>query len=303
MPHSTTIHVDKLLSNVSVKYTNETYFADKIFPIVPVKKSTDLYRIYTRDWRIPNTLRAVRGVSNEADFQVTYSSYALEWHSQKGYVADRDVENYDVGDFKVDMTEHLTDIIYRKREQMVAALFATASWSLQVSLAATGVWSLNGTTASNPIPNFDTGAASILQNAGIKPNFIWMRHDGFIACKNHTSVLDRTKYTSAEMTENMLAALFGVKELHVVTPSYDQSQEGRTDSITSIWPNGAFIGYKPANPGPLQPSCGYIFENTGRPITKTWRDEERESDVIEVNREFVPKVVASLAGYYISGPV
>lgn len=301
MPSLINLHVDQLLSNVSVKYQNQQYFADKIFPVVQVKKTTDVYRTYTRDWRIPDTIRANRGESKEADFEVSSATYMLERHAIKGFVSDTDKDNYDQADYKADMTEHLTDLIMRRRESMVAALFTTANWSLQVSLATANVWTLQSTTA-NPIIQIDTAATTIINQSGMKPNFMWVRRDGFTALKNNMNVLDRTKYTSAEMTESILAALLGVESLYVVSNSYDTSKKGRDDSITSIWPNAAFVGYKPASPGPLKPSCGYTFEKN-IPRVKVWRDEPRECDVIEVNMELVPKVVASLCGYLITGPV
>lgn len=298
MPLNSALHVDKLLSNVSLLYRNENYIAMEIFPEVPVKMNSDLYRVYVRNFRIPETARATGGVSFESDFDVTNNSYTLEWHALKGYVPDRMAENYDIADLRADTTRDLSDKLLRRLEKKVCDLMTKTSWSLTVSLAAGGEWSSN-TTTTNPIPTVDTGTTTVIANSGKKPTYGVMGRAGFVAVKNHVSVLDRTKYVTKEMDATIIASLFGLDKLHVADMNYDSSELGATESLSSIWDaENMFLGWKPASAGPLAPSAGYIFRNN-RPMVKRWRVEERESDAIEVNMEFNAKVVASLCGYLI----
>ena len=297
MPLQNQLHVDTLLSNVAVKYRSALYIADQVFPDVAVKKTSDIFRVYTRNWRIPSTLRSSGGVSKEWSFDVSTAGYQLEWHSQKAYVADRDADNYDLADLRVDTTEELTDVLLRRKELMVANLFTVTNWSQNVSLAAANAFSAN-TTVSNPIPIFDTAATTIIQNSGQKPNYGILPRNGFVSCKNHTSVLDRTKYVSAEMDVKMLQALFGLEQLLVPMAAQDTSAFGLTDVVANIWGDNAFVGYKPGSASNMKPSAGYVFKYS-RPMTKRWREEEWEADAIEVNLEIQPRVVASLCGYLI----
>ena len=166
----------------------------------------------------------------------------------------------------------------RRIEKTVADIFTKTSWSLNVSLGATDAkWSQN-TTLSNPIPIFDTAATTIIANTGMRPNFGIIPHADLINIKNHTSVLERIKYTQLEITENMLAGLLGLPELLVPTAVNDtgpESQGAATATIADIWPDNNFIGWKPSRPGPKMPSCGYIFQKA-KPMVKRWRDEARE---------------------------
>lgn len=301
MPLANQLHVDKLLSNVSVKYTNAEYIADKVFPIVPVMKDSDIYRTYTRNFRIPETKRASKGVAREWTFEVGTAPYVLEEHALKDYVGDEEADNYDISDLRSETVEELTDAVMRMREKKVADLFTTTSWSLSVSLASGAEFSAN-TTTSNPIPIFDTAATTVINNSGHKPNFGILPRDGMVACKNHVSVLDRVKYTSSDMTPEMLKGLFGLEELLVPMSAVDTSAQGATESIAAIYADFAFIGYKPATAGPKKPSCGYIFEKS-LPRVRRWRDEERKAEAIEVQMKFQPKVVASLTGYLIKNTV
>lgn len=301
MPLKSTQHVDQLLSNVSVKYSPTGLIAMQVFPEVPVKKDSDLYRIYTRNFRIPETKRANKAEAKQHEFEVTTSSYNLEYHALKDYVSDNDQENYDAADLRADTTEELTEKILLRMEKTVADLMTTTSWSLNVSLAAANAFSLN-TTASNPIPIFDTAATTVIQNGGFKPNFGIIPRDAFVAIKNHQSVLDRTKYVSKEMTPEMLKGLFDLEDILIANGAYDTAAQGVTSSISQIWGSHCFVGYKPASPSPLKPSSGYIFRKSS-PMVRRWRVEEREAEAIEVQMKYQVKVVASLSGYLIKGTV
>ena len=85
---------------------------------------------------------------------------------------------------------------------------------------------------------------------------------------------------------------------HVPTAVQDTAAEGVAASISAMWGNSAFLGWKPASPGMKTPSCGYTFIKNA-PRVKKWYDDERSADAIEVEVKFQPKVVASLTGYLI----
>lgn len=297
MPNRDTIHVDTLLSNLSIKYRPAGMIAMEVFPEVGVKKNSDLFRVYDRDFRIPETKRANRGEAREHDFNVSTSSYTLVRHSLKGFVSDTDQENYDLADLRQEMTEELTEKILMRMELDVAQLFTTTNWSLNVSLAANATF-VDNTTASNPIPIYDTGASTVIAESGKKPNFSILPRTAYIGVKNHVSVLDRLKYTTAEIDENKIASLLGVEKLLVPMVSYDTSNKGVASSLTPFYDDVAFLGFRADSPGPLKVSAGFTFRNK-LPLVKRWRVEERESECIEVNMEYAAKVVASLCGYLI----
>jgi len=298
MPLRSQQHVDQLLSNVSVKYRPNGLIAMEVFPEVPVKKDSDLFRVYTRNFRIPETKRANKGLAREHAFEVSTASYSLEYHALKDYVSDNDAENYDISDLRSDTTEELTEKILLRMEKTVADLFTKTSWSLNVSLAANSTFADN-TTTTNPIPYFDTACTTILNNGGMKPNLGVLPRPTYTAIKNHVSVLDRTKYTSSDMTVEMLQGLFDLPKILVANASYDSSAPGVTESIGQIWPDNSWVGYRPERPGPLQPSAGYVFRRS-TPMVKRWRVDERESEAIEVQMKYAVKVVASLSGYLIA---
>ena len=291
------LRVDKLLGNISVKYRNKNYIADQVFPFVPVKKESDLYRVYDRDFRLPETKRSAKGVAREHNFNVSTAGYQLEQHSLKDYVSDRDAENYEIGNLRRDTTEELTDKILLRMEKSVADLFTSTSWSNNQSLTSAQQWSLD-TITSNPIVRMDTASTVVLEESGMMPNYAILPHRVMLAAKNHSSVIDRIKYTSAQITPQMLAGLFDIPQLLSPKSVLDTAAEGVTASIAPVWGDNIFVGYKAERASIMKPSAGYTFRNA-IPMVKRWRDEDRQSEVVEVNMHYQPKVVASLAGYLL----
>ncbi len=299
MPFQNQLHVDKLLSNVSIKYRSNDFIAMNLFPEVPVKTDSDKYRIHAANFKLPQTLRANKGIANEAYFEVSTASYILEDHALKSYISDDDVDNYDIGDLRADTTEELSDFILRRLEKSVFDLFTTTNWSLNTSLAATALWTLD-TVASNPLPVVDTAASTVLVNSGMKVNYGVISRAGFVACRNHQSIMDRIKYTQTGIvTEQLLGSLFGVPEFYVSNAQLDTGNLGATSVVGPIFSDKVFFGYKPPRPTLLAPSAGYIFRKNV-PMVRRWRDEERNCEAIEVRMKYAAKVVASLSGYLIN---
>ena len=301
MPNKLQIHVNQLLSNVSVQYKNQEYIADKVFPVVPVIKDSNTIRVYERNYKMQPTARAPGAVAREMSWNISSTSYILEQHALKDFIPVDHEENNDLGSLQVDSTEILTDAIMRRMEASAALLFTTTSWSLGVTLTAGLAFSTN-TTTTDPVPVFDTGTSVIIQNTGMTPNFGILPRAGFVSVKNHVSVLDRVKYTNAEVGEVLVARLLGLNEMLVPTAIKDDSLEGVEGgdaTFTAFWIH-AFVGYKAPSPGLKQVSCGYNFMRSA-PRVRTWFDQERNSNVVEVEVKYQSKVVASLGGYLISG--
>ena len=302
MPLRSQLHVDKLLTNVSMKYQNQEHIHDKVFPMLPVAKSTDKIRVYVRNQRLQETQRSEKAKARETSFEMSFSSYSLEHHALKDYIGQDEMSDNDVGDLRADVVEDLDDKISLRKEYDFAQLFATSgNWSNNVSLAAAYT---SNTTTTNPIPDFDSAASTVLKQSGMKANKAIIPQDGFIAIKNHTSVIDRLKYTSSEVDKVKVAALLGVGELHVPAAQYDSSAEGIAESLSDMYAANAWVGYAAPRAGLRQVSAGYMLQKKGQEgkYVRRWIDEERdEAEAIEVNCKYQFKIIASLGGYLIKG--
>lgn len=301
MPLKSSLHKDKLLSNISMKYANSEFIHDKVFPSVPVGKSTDKIRVYTRNFRIQETARADKGKARELQLEFSDTSYFLKKHALKEYIGQEEMQDNDIGDLRADTTEELMDHLMLRKESDFAGLFATSSnWSNSQSLAATAAWNINSTTAA-PILNMDTATTTVLKQSGRKANAAIIPYDAMVAAKNHDSVVERIKYTSRDISEDMLAGLFGVPKIHVPSGQYDSSAEGVAESLTDIWAANVWVGHVAPKPGLKQVSAGYMLERKGQTrVAKRWVDHERnDAEAIEVQNDYVFRIIASLAGYLI----
>lgn len=309
MPKSNQIHVNKPLEAISVAYKPEGLISAQLCPSVPVKHDTDLYYVFSKNaLSIPETLRAPGAVANEADWDVSTSSYALEKHSLKKLVTDDEVANADAAIRpSIDATENLTMRILQRREKSMASLVSTATnWASRTSLTSTLAWSAN-TTLSNPITLLDSAGSVIVKNAGLKPNTLVLDYSTFLAAKEHVSIIDRIKFTSPDsVTEAMLAKLFNVQRVLVPYGIENTANESLTDSMAFLWTDMAFLAYIEPAPGLRKASALYCFEqqSQGNPFrVKSWREEEREGDFVEVTTKFQHKAVATDCAHYIGDTV
>ena len=307
MPSSNAIHRDKALENISVAYRPEGFIADIVAPIVKVQHESDVYYVYSRgNNSLPETIRANGAETNRATFDVSTSSYRLDAHGLHDDVTDRDRSNADKAlNLDIAATEAITNRMLIRREVDLATIVQTAAnWSNNASLTSALAWTAN-TTLSNPITQIDSASSVILLNSGKKPNLLVINNATFIGAKEHVSITDRVKYTSADsVTETILAKLFNIDRIVQGQAVYNTAQEGTTDVTAFIWTNCAWLAYSEKSPGLKKASAIYTLwkDDVGSPyVVKKWREEKIEADRIEVNAMFQHKPVATLCAYLIRG--
>lgn len=308
MPLPAQIHRDRPLENISVAYKSERLVADQAFPGVPVVHETDTYYVYAKDsLSVPQTIRGNGAPANRATWNITTGSYNLTNHALKDLVTDRDRSNADPAiKLDIDTTEYLTEKILLRKEIDIATLCGTAAnWANTTSLTSTFAWSAN-TTLSNPISFVDSAASTIALQSGKLPNTCIIDDRTFRAAKEHMSVVDRIKYTSADsVSEQLLAKLFNIPYLFVAGGINNTGVEGLTETTTAqafIWTDMAWIGYVERAPGLKKVSAIHQLIKTefGNPWkVKRWREEELEGDYIEVGTMYQFKPVCSDAAYLI----
>jgi hypothetical protein len=285
MPHLTTsdVHVNSLLTGVSVAFLQDlkNYVSLRAFPICPVDKDSDYYPVYDigdllRDEakpRAPGTESA--GGSVKIDNTNYYKCINFAWHED---VPWPNVANADrVFNLKRDASENVAQKLITRCEKIwMDNFFAAAKgwhdWAGAASGGAHGSNTFNRWDVSGSDPCFDVGGAisHIRSATGYTANKIIMADDVFMLCKNHTLVTDRIKYTPAAsiafrgvVTEEILAALFGVEEVIVAKAVINTAAEGAADAISSMARNGLLICYAAPSPGLRRPSAGYSFSWNG----------------------------------------
>jgi len=315
-PTANDVHVDAILTNISVAYMQQTsaFIANQVFPSVPVEKQSDKYFKYTKgDWfrdeaqlRAPATESAGSGYSLSTD---TYTTSVYAFHKD---VDDQTRANADSPlNPDRDATQFVTQrMMLRQEIEWVGTYFTTGVWDTDV-VGGTDFTVWSNYTSSDPITDVETGKSTMLSNTGFMPNLMVIGYDAFRQLRHHPDVVDRIKYTSSEVpAEGILARLFGVDRVLVSRSIKNAGAEGAADSFSFTAGNNAALYYVAGSPGLLTPSAGYQFVwrgisdgmGTNVGITR-FRMPELRADRIEAQMAWDYKVVATDLGYFFSGCV
>ena len=294
--------VDPALSNVSIKYTNDTFIADLIFPMLKVGKQTGKYYIYDKsNLRVDKTNRAAGSPSNEVDFGLSLSGVFLcDDHALKGFVADEIQDQAEAAlNPLVDETETITEKLLLDREVSLANLItSTANVTNNVTLAGTSQWS--DYSNSDPIGDVRTGRTAIHQNTFKKPNTLILGKAVFDMLIEHPAIIERIKYSQlGVVTPELLARVFQVEKILVGETGQNTAVEGQTDVLSYVWGKNAILAFINPKISIKTITFGLTFTYAQR-LVKRWRDEDREGTYVRIgNDNYVQKIIAVAAGYLI----
>jgi hypothetical protein len=267
-------HIDRALTNISVAYLQDAsaFIADKVFPIVPVKRQSDVFYVYNKGDFMRDEAQE-RGAGTESaggDYGVEAADpYYCRKHSFHKDVTEEERVNYDEPlDADTDATTFVSQKMLIRRENIWASkYFAAGVWGTETTGAETAGdnkairWDL---PTSNPIKDITDAAVAMAGATGFKPNTLVLSPYAFNALKNHEDILDRIKYTQKGIvTEDLLATLFGVEHVYVAWAVANTAAKGATDAINFIMGKHALLCYAAPRPALRQPSAGYIFAWTG----------------------------------------
>lgn len=274
MPTMQNAHVDRALTNISVSYLQDAsaFIADKVFPIVPVKRQSDIFYTYSKADFMRDEAQ-VRGAGSESaggDYGVEASEpYYCRKHAFHKDVTPEERVNYDEPlDADKDATDFVTQkMLIRREMQWASNYFKAGVWGTEISGAdaaaegATIKWNL---ATSNPIKDITEAAVKMASETGYKPNTLVLSPYAFNALKNHDDILDRIKYTQKGIvTADLLATLFEVEHVYVAWSVVNSSAKGADANVDFIFGKNALLCYSNPRPALRKPSAGYTFAWTG----------------------------------------
>lgn len=275
MPNMKDAHIDRALTNMSVAYMQDAnnFIADKVFPIVPVKRQSDVFYIYNKGDFMRDEMQVRGGASESAggDYGVEAADpYYCRKHAFHKDVTPEERANYDEPlDADNDATDFVTQkMLIRREMQWADKFFKTGVWGTEITGVASGATAgqtIKWTAAtSNPIKDVTDAGVAIAGTTGYKPNTLVLSPQAFNALKNHEDVLDRIKYTQKGIvTSDLLATLFDVDNVYVSWGVVNSAAKGATDDIDFIMGSHALLCYSNPRPALKKPSAGYIFAWTG----------------------------------------
>ena len=315
-PTQADVHVDAILTNMSVAYIQKAsvFISQQVFRTIPVDKQSDLYFIYNKqDWfRDEAEIRADGTESAGSGYTLSTGNYFCPVYAFHKDIGDQTRENTDNPlDPDRDATQFVTQrMMLRQEIQWVSDYFQSGIWGTTVTGGSSFTqWDDQG--GSTPIEDIENGKQAILSVTGYLPNVLVLGYAVFRALKNHPEIVDRIKYTSAEViTEELIAKYFGVDKVLVAQAIYNSAHEGQTGSYSFVAGNNALLAYANPNPGIMQPSSGYTFtwkgvsDGLGTNVgISRFRMQHLRADRIEAQMSWVNKIIGADLGYFFASAV
>ena len=183
-PTSTQVHVDAILTNISVAFIQDqgNFIANQVFPTVPVEKQSDKYFKYAKgDWfrdeaalRAPATESAGSGYGLTTD---TYSTLVYAFHKD---IDDQVRANSDSPlNPDRDATQFVTQrMLLRQEIDWSAKYFTTGIWTTD-KVGSTDFTQWSNYTSSDPIEDIEAGKSTMLTSTGFMPNTLVLGYDVF----------------------------------------------------------------------------------------------------------------------------
>lgn len=318
---ATPVHIDLVLTNISVAWPNNGFVGPVMFPPVTVMKQSNKYYVFGReawqpepfgDFRAPGTVaNEIPGLSLSTD-----SYFAVE-HSLQIPITDEERENVDspLAPDR-DGTELVTSKVLLGRELAIknkvtdTTVYASGN---SVTLSGTAQW--NDYVNSNPIANIRTGVRAVHAKLFVEPNLGIIPYEVMTQLEDHPDFIERIKYSERGiLTPEIIAQILGLAQVIVPGVGYNATANpAQTASLSYLWGKDVILAYVPPRAGLKIPAFGYEFlwgYAGGLPqVTERWREEPRKSDIVRTSRRYDIKIVAkdgsglAIAGYLIKTAV
>lgn len=326
LPTPSDVHVDAVLTNVSVAYLQsaDAFVAAKVFPNVPVQKQSDRYYTYDRgdfnrdemEIRAPATESA--GGGYRLDNTPTYYCPVYAYHKD---IPDEVRDNADaVLNQNSEATQFCSLKALIKREKIfVTKFFTSGLWTTgyTATTASPGTnqvirWNMS---TSTPIEDIRLTKRTVMESTGFAPNKLVLGRAVYDALLDHPDIIDRLKAGQtpggpAMANRVALAQIFEVGEILVMDSIQNTAKEGQTNSHSFIGGKHALLVYAAPNPGLMTPTGGYTFTwvghigagALGNRITN-FRMPQLKSDRIEIEMAFDMKLVSADLGVFFTSVV
>lgn len=305
------------LQNVSIKYRNGNYIADRVFPMVDGVGYRAKIARYLKGsaFRDEAGIRGPGARAPRGNYKIDYIDLATVEFAHATPVTDEDreaVKQQGGPPLQPDQEaiENSSDKVDLKKEVRIAALVKESQWS---GLAAggedaAGLWAAGA--GNTFIADVKNGIATIRRNTGMKPNVLLLDFGTFESLREESTLTDKIKYVQKGIvTADLIAAFFGLEEVLIgdaIVNTARETKSGLDWSGSDIWTVNAgkgmgFLFYRPKTVGLKTAAAGVQarkkYETGQVRRTTTWREAPEHQDLYEVAEETHILQVAADLGY------
>lgn len=304
------LHVDRMLSNITIGYRNSGMIWDKIFPVVPVQKQSDGYYVWPREawFKANNAERAPKTRANRVEYTVSSDNYNARNYALGIETSWEDLDNADEPlNIRAMNSNFIIDNLGLNAEIRMAAKVLAAAVGSTNTLAN----DYSNVSASTPIDDFDNAIESVRSTTGIVPNRVVMGPKVWLRLRKHPDLIDFIRgkgdnVGGGGVTLQQVAANWNLDQILIGTAIQNVADEGAPARYVDVWSNHIVFMHVAPNPGRMVPSFGYTFQYkpAGFPapfVVRRYDEEPEMIEVQEVHHFQDEKIVASELGYTIIG--
>ena len=281
MPEPRQLHVDYVLSNLSVKYRNEQMIWPQVMPQVKVDMRSNKFDKYNKDdsFKLVDDKIGPKSLPNEVDWGITQDNYSVKDHALGDWLAQEAIDNADNPlSPEIDTNDFLNLLLDIAQEARVSSIVFPATPSTTypsgnyTTLSGTSQW---GQSADDPIGNLLTAIESCFYRA----NTIVMGVDVWMVFRKLQEILDAVKGSTRYQgspgglaTIDECKGLFEVDNWLVARGRYITSKEGQTSTYGRIW--GKHVAALYVEPGDV----GLKTVTFGKTFSEMLRQTQRDFD-------------------------
>lgn len=297
----------------------------QVFPHVGVDLQAGKYPVFSRGAfnRPQMQKRADGAVTAAGGFEVTHVDYAADvwgWHTAMGKQTIANGKRIDIE--RAASMLCANQALLNREEQWIASYYRTGVWTTDIAGVAAPVGATQTLTwldaDADPIEFLEDliERAGLLGAGGMYPiNRLVFSSDTWRTFKGHPNVIARvnqgqTPGQAAKMTVELLQGILGIERIIIGSAVYTSSGPGAaTDTFARFATSGClFMCHAASAPGYMVPSAGYQIDWTGYTgagglgqVMSSWYNQEKASQIFEVEQAYSHHLAAADLGIFVSG--
>jgi len=314
------VHVDRVLTNISVGYSDPNFVGDILFPEVSVDQQSNKYNVFDKNAArsVYDDIRGPKAMTNEI-LPWTLSrdtNFAVE-HALKGWVAVEEVGNQDptIDSLAMEVRRVTGTILLNRENQIQTKARTTGNYAsgLSTTLSGTSQWS--DYTNSNPISDLKAARDAVFLSVFNTPNVAILGYEVATKLEDHPAFLNRMKTTPLADNQSLSAVgtLVGIPRLIRANAVYNSAVLGQAASFGYLWGKDVIVA-NVGTPDAMNPVYGaefvWRFGADTNPSDR-WFDTDRKSWAVRTSRRYDTKFIAvdtvasgkAAAGYLIKTAV
>ena len=297
------VHIDGPMSDLVVNYRPEGSIVDRIFPIVPVGKQSDLYYEFAQAdiLRVPDTTRAPLTAAKRVGFAVSSQTYFAKNYALATGIAIEDQVNADAAlRLRESKSKFLTDLLTLDWELRVAQLVINSSNVGSVSTISS-LW--RDHTNADPTVDIDAAIERVRNASGYRPNRMVLGWEAFRHLKRNANVRallfpapGGTTPAAGIIRTEQVSNIFDFEQTLVGGMMRNTAAQNLPLALAEIWGPHVLLYYAPGAPSIDVPAYGYTFRWTrpGLPnmTVEEWYDQRVKGTMLDVGMYQDEKIVA-----------